>query len=333
MTTSRSDYGLLEPVIKIIHEDPALELCLMVTGSHLSRQYGYTVQHIKYPIAEKVETVLANDSSVAISKASGLTSISFGEAYERHRPDLVLCLGDRFECMAAVVSAYLANIRISHIHGGEWTEGSYDNGFRHSISHMASLHFPAAPAYAERLRQMGVPGEIHMVGALGCDSLKRSPWKRTKRFVVMYYPETNGGNQCNVIDLLDSLPMGSTADVFGPRPDVGNHAFNYRPKDLPREEFIGLLGQAEAVIGNSSAGIIEAPSLGIPTINVGNRQRGRLMACSIIQADASKDGIEKALERLQSREFEEIMASDYYQPYRGENVAKKIVEVIKEFNK
>jgi GDP/UDP-N,N'-diacetylbacillosamine 2-epimerase (hydrolysing) len=329
ISTSRSDFGLLEPVIKLIHEDSALELCLLVTGSHLSPQYGNTIQHIKYPIAERIETILANDSPVAISKAAGLTYISFGEAYERHRPDMVLCLGDRFECMAAVVPAYIMGIPIAHIHGGEITEGSYDNGFRHSISHMASLHFPAAREYEDRLCAMGVPGQIHMVGALGCDGLNRGILYKPSHLIVMYYPETKGGNSLDVIDLLDSLPMKSVVHVFGSRPDVGVNRFQYHTKDLPRQEFIDLLKRAEAVIGNSSCGIIEAPALGTPTINIGNRQKGRLIAGSIIQAEASKEGIQKAIERLRSDEFGEIMASDYYQPYKGENVAGKIVEIIK----
>lgn len=343
VTGSRADWGLLQPLAKLMHKDKGIDLQLIVTGSHLSHEFGYTKNDIDLPISEEIECVLSSDTAVGISKAFGLAVISFGEAYKRLNPDAVLVLGDRWEILACAVAAHIAKIPIIHVHGGEVTEGAYDDAFRHSITKMSQLHFAAADDYRNRIIQIGEnPDSVFNVGSLGCDGLSKRRGHTENFALFVCHPETLVPEPL-VDDLLDITNILHYICIL-PNNDVGQYEIYkryYRTWFAPtqdvelrphieRSEFIDLLGRCKLILGNSSCGIIEAPALGVPTINIGDRQKGRLMADSIIQAEPTKESIRKAFDRLYSKEFQDLMKSDYRIYYKGGNVAEKILEIIKQ---
>jgi GDP/UDP-N,N'-diacetylbacillosamine 2-epimerase (hydrolysing) len=345
VTGSRAEWGILQPLAKLMHQDRDIDFELLVTGSHLSHEFGYTKNDIDLPISEEIECVLSSDTAVGISKALGLAVISFSEAFKRIAPDALLVLGDRYEILACAVAAHVANIPIIHIHGGEVTAGSYDDAWRHSITHMAQLHFPAAEAYRTRLIQLGQdPDSIHMVGALGCDGFKKREWKQLepKQILVAYYPEAfnNGNNTENLLSVIAEKEFQTVVFIKGCS-DVGQLDYHYLLDDydidryerydaVNRELFLEKLKSSDAIVGNSSASVIEAPTLGVPSILIGNRQEGRLMSDSIIQAEPTRESIKKAFSTLYSSEFESLMKSDYKIYYKGGDVAEKILKVIKQ---
>lgn len=341
VTGSRAEWGLLEPLAKLINDRH--ELSLLVTGSHLSKQHGYTADYINFDY-EKIEILLANDSAMAVSKSVGLCCISFAEAYERLKPDAVIVLGDRYEVFAASVAAHIARVPIIHIHGGETTLGAMDNAFRHSITHMASLHFVAAEPYARKVRELGAkPNMVFNMGSLGCDGLKFVKDKDSF-IVVVWHPVTFGDE--NSIELLEAVQRRQEMKYFIiPNADPGNFDITYRMnqleyseyhstqfevfKSFPRNEFISLLSKAKCIVGNSSAGIIEAPCLGTPAINVGTRQDGRLKAFSVIDCDCTKESIEDAFRRMEDPGFQAIVkGGKWTRFYEGGNVAENMLGVI-----
>ena len=328
---SRADYGLLDPLITKCQEH--FEVQLVVTGSHLSHEFGYTVKDIKHPIAEKVEIVLSSDTPVGISKSMGLACISFGEVFDRRKPDLLIVLGDRWEVLAAVSSAHIAQIPVAHLHGGEVTEGSYDDSFRHAITHASQLHFVAAPEYMDRLMRMGQePRSVFGVGALGCDALeKRRNFKSRNSYLIAMYPETIGGSAA-AIDIPKMLSEKSMMHAYVTSgSDVG--AIKGKPisaRGFDRKTFLQHLKNSDFIIGNSSSIVIEAPALGVPGILIGDRQKGRLLADSVVTADPTPESIFEAFDYVYSQEFQDLMKTDYFQPYKGGNVAEKIVRIIKD---
>lgn len=342
ITGSRADWGLLEPLVyQIYNSNGNYRLQLVVTGSHLSHEFGYTIKDITYPVNEQIECVLSSDTPVGICKSIGLAVSSFGECFERLKPDTVIVLGDRWDVMASAIASHVSNIPIIHIHGGEVTEGSYDNAWRFAITHMAQLHFPATDKYASRIIQTGQwPNTVYNVGALGCDGLeKRKDYTDNNFFIFCVYPQTLDIRSDEVYPLLKACRPGkSKILLIGGSHDVGflcfdkackdNGIFSYQ-RSMPREHFLYFLKDVDAIVGNSSCGIIEAPALGVPTINIGNRQKGRLMADSIIQAEPTKESIKAAFDKLYSEEFQALMKTDYYTPYQGGNVAEKIWTIIK----
>jgi len=353
VTGSRSEYGLLEPLVNLIHTDPAFTLQLIVTGSHLSHEYGMTVEKIHFPIAEKIEILLSSDTAVGTSKAMGLALISFAEALDRLKPDVVVILGDRFESFACASAAHVAQIPIAHIHGGEITAGAFDDAFRHSITHMATYHFAAADQYATRIRVLleatgKKTNNIWSVGALGLDGIdKYRQLNRSEHrpsFPLLIFHAVTGQTQnetlkqlCNVISRLES--EGSYYDYILGNADPRGKEINDIIKaytihgdcqvSLSRASFLKMLASASYIVGNSSCGIIEAPALGIPTINVGDRQQGRLRASSIIDCDGSKEDIERAFVKLRTKTFLKSLNAIQLQ-YEGGTVAKRIVDILKE---
>jgi GDP/UDP-N,N'-diacetylbacillosamine 2-epimerase (hydrolysing) len=313
ITGSRAEWGILRP---LVHR---LESLLFVTGSHLSPEFGETWRQIDYPITEKIECVLSSNTPLGVTISMGLATQLFGVAFTKHQPDLVVVLGDRYEIFAAVSAAHVAGIPVAHIAGGELTEGSYDDGFRHCITKMSHLHFTAAEEYRQRVIQMGEnPLTVFNVGALGCDGLEKRAYRppgKPGHYILAHYGEGASDYE---------FPDGSlVVRVFGSH-DVSCTGGR---GSMPREDFLRELKAADAIIGNSSSGIIEAPALGVPTINVGDRQKGRLMATSIIHCESPK-ALPLALDNLYSDFFQGIMASDYYTPYQGGNVAGKIADII-----
>lgn len=336
ITSSRADWGILSNLADMLYHCPSIDLNIIATGAHLSPAFGSTVNQIHLPISAKLETVLSSDTPVAICKTYGLTVISFGELYESIYPDLILVLGDRFEISAACVAAYISNIPIAHIGGGETTAGVYDDGFRHSITHMAKYHFVYNDYYRERVVQLIEDDRnVYNVGALPCDGLEKvTDWPRSNDIYALIHPETRTQN--DVIDSILLLRCFFERDYnlkfITSGYDVRSRSTRmYRNNAVfeNRNQFLKALSNSYCIIGNSSSGIVEAPALGIPTINIGNRQSGRMMADSIICTHPTAEDIKDAFEHLQSPGFSRLMKSNYYLPYKGDNVAKKIFSIIR----
>jgi GDP/UDP-N,N'-diacetylbacillosamine 2-epimerase (hydrolysing) len=308
ITTSRSDWGLLNKIAEQLTEFSLIK-----------------------------EVRASGDRPGDIARTIGLNFIHHADFSPR--PSMVICLGDRHDLFPIVTCAFLHKIPIAHLHGGEKTAGSYDDIWRTGISSMASLHFPATEQAARNLAHMGIIDNVHMVGALGVDGLKKRNWQPfgsgtgNRKVLLMLYPETRGNLHAGFIaDLRTVLSrhMGKDVISIGSQPDVESKEYESRVS-MARDEFLSLLSQCEFVIGNSSAGIIEAPALGVPTINIGARQLGREMAPSIIHAEANIQSVQLAFNRLYSGKFQDLMLSNYECRYKGKGVAKKIVKIVKSY--
>lgn len=363
ITGTRADYGLLRWVIQGVQDSDELELQLVVTGSHLSREFGCTYREIEedgYYINKKIDILLSSDTSVGISKSMGLAHIGFAEAFYELSSDMVLVLGDRYEIFAAAAAALVARIPIAHIHGGEVTEGAMDESFRHSITKMSHLHFVATEAYEKRVLQLGEdPRSVFNVGGLGVDAIRRMElldWAtfveslgcglRPKFVVVTYHPVTleraTAADQfeelLKALEHLEGFSIILTkanADVDGriinQRIDEwsSSRSYAFAFESLGHLRYLSALKFASIIIGNSSSGLLEAPSFKVPTINIGERQRGRIQAGSVINAEPRASEIIKAMEEALSVEFQEKL--QYVRnPYDNGGAASKIVKVIKE---
>ena len=362
VTGSRAEYGILQGLIKEIQESQILELQLVVAGMHLSPEFGLTYREIEqdgFRISRTVDMQLTSDTSVGIARSLGLGTIGFGEAFHALKPDLLVLLGDRFELLAAASAALVALIPIAHIHGGELTEGAYDDAIRHSITKMAHLHFTASEAYSSRVKQLGEqPTKVFCVGALGIDNIVRLPLLRKdevekyiglslkgKSLLVTWHPETlRPERTCEDFqNLLDVLRTYESINIIFTKSNADNEG---RRINQMIDEFVSIcpdnvvaytsLGQLRylstlkyvtGVVGNSSSGIIEAPSLQKGTVNIGNRQLGRLRATSVIDSQPDVTSIQNAIERLFSREFQSALPT-VSNPYGEGDVASKIVSVL-----
>jgi len=330
VTGSRADYGLLYWLMKDIQVSPLFELQLVVTGMHLSPEFGLTVKHIEangFTIAARVECLLSSDTAIGVSKAVGLGVIGFADVYQRLRPDLVVVLGDRFEIFAAAQAALFARLPIAHIGGGDVTEGAFDEAMRHSISKMSHLHFVTNSDAASRLARLGEePSRIFNAGSPGLDHLHRShlPDREVlereldfqfgeKNFLITFHPVTLDmmPSEHQLEMLLDALDeSGSDIGLIFtlPNADTEGRALIQRVKkyvscrsnaraypSLGQKRYLGTMAIADVVIGNSSSGLYEAPSLRTPTVNIGRRQQGRLKAASVFDCPPEKEAISKAI--------------------------------------
>jgi UDP-hydrolysing UDP-N-acetyl-D-glucosamine 2-epimerase len=367
VTGTRAEYGLLYWIIKGIHEDPGLEMQLIVTGMHLSPEFGCTVRDIEkdgFPIAEKIEMLLSSDSEVSISVSMGIGLIGFAKAYERLKPDVLLVLGDRFEILSAVSAAVPLRIPVAHIHGGESTEGVMDEQFRHAITKMSAIHFPAMERYADRIIRMGEkPERVYCFGAPGLDNLYKLKLmtrnelikeldipENTKIGAVTFHPETIDGFpvESQARELLKAL--SKIKDVFWvvtmSNADPGGRAIqalmeNFVSKNIDRSKmfmslgqlrYLSLLKHAHLMVGNSSSGIIEAPSFRLPVVNIGDRQRGRIRSGNIIDVPVCKEeGIIKAIKKAISVTFVDSLKG-LENPYGKGKTSVKIVRVLKKVN-
>ncbi|KQT31162.1 UDP-N-acetyl glucosamine 2-epimerase [Sphingomonas sp. Leaf412] len=361
-TGTRAEYGLLYWLMKDIAAHPALELELIVSGMHLSPEFGSTWREIVadgFTIDERVEILLSSDTPVGIAKSTGLATMGCAEALDRLRPDAIVILGDRFEALAAAQAALILRIPVVHLHGGEATEGAIDDSIRHAITKMASLHFTATEPYRRRVIQMGEADDtVFDVGALGIDHLHRSAAMpmaevceslnfhlRPPYFLATYHPVTAGEEDAvattdAMLDALDGYPEHQVVLTY-PNADTGGRAIIPLLIDYVRRHpdravavpslgfrrYLTVLRNAAAVVGNSSSGIIEAPSFGVPTIDIGGRQRGRIAAASVIHCDVDRDSISEALGRALSPEFAEA-ARRVDNPYGTGDAAARIVEII-----
>lgn len=358
VTGSRAEYGLLQPVLAALRDDPRFELQLVVTGMHLSPEFGHTVSTIErdgLPIADKVESLISGDTPAAIAKSIGLGVIGFADVFRRLQPEWLLVLGDRFEIFAAAQAALVANIPIAHIAGGDTTEGAFDEAIRHSISKMAQLHFATNEQSATRLRQLGEdPASIHVVGSPGIDAICQMTFLdraaleadlglrfRTHNLLVTHHPATLD-QQASVAELevllaaLDSF--GSDVGLFFTQPnaDPGGRRFAQKLGDwvaarhnaalftsLGQEHYLSLLKEVDVVVGNSSSGLYEAPSLHTPTVNIGDRQRGRLAGATVIHCKPQASDIKSAIERALT-----LDTAGLETPYGDGRTTPRIVSVL-----
>lgn len=361
VTGTRAEYGLLRWVMQGVQQAPGLQLQLLATGMHLSPEFGLTYREIEgdgFQIDAKVEMLVSADTATGTAKSMGLGLIGFGDAFERLKPDLIVLLGDRFEIFAAAAAALVAAIPVAHLHGGETTEGAFDESLRHSITKLSHLHFVAAAEYRQRVIQLGEqPDRVFLVGGLGIDAiqrltlLSRPALEATLDFqlgprnlLVTFHPVTlePDGSVQQMAQLLAALEsLQNTHLIFTmPNADNGSRVLAGMVNDFvarhPQARAYGSLGQlrylsclklVDGVVGNSSSGLAEAPSLGKGTVNIGDRQRGRLKATSVIDCAPQRDAILAAIQTLYTAEFQ-YLASCVVNPYGQGGAAEKIVKVL-----
>ncbi len=364
ITGTRAEYGLLYWLIKEIEKDKDLELQLVVTGMHLSPEFGLTYKEIEkdFKIDKKIEMILSSDTAVGISKSMGLAQISFAEAYEELKPDILVVLGDRYEIFSAASAAMISKIPMAHLHGGEATEGLIDESIRHSITKMSHLHFVAAKEYKNRVIQLGEqPDRVFNVGGLGVDNinklklLSRESFEQDinfslgeKNILVTFHPVTLESSTAEIqfkelLDALDDLQdtkiiftkANSDTDgrVINSMIDdyVTNHDNTISFTSMGQLNYLSALQFVDAVVGNSSSGLLEAPSFKIGTIDIGDRQKGRIKADSVISCSPEKEDISKSLERLYSKDFQNIVKKTK-NPYGSGGASQKIISIIKDIN-
>ena len=365
VTGTRAEYGLLRWVMEEIRESASLELQVIATGMHLSPEFGLTYRDIEadgFRVDRKVEMLLSADTPSAISKSIGLAIIGLADAYDQLQPDMLLVLGDRYEILAAATAAMSARVPIAHLHGGETTEGAIDEAIRHSITKMSHLHFVAAEEYRKRVIQLGEhPDRVFQVGGLGIDNilrlllLNRESLEEALDFslgehnlLITFHPVTLEQNTSaqQMRELLTSLAKLKQTHLIFTMPNAdteGRVLFELieefvqqnpeRTKaftSLGQLNYLSCLKHVDAVVGNSSSGLTEAPSFQIGTINIGDRQRGRLKAASVIDCDPDLKSIQQAFELLYSTDFKELLAS-VESPYGEGGASESIVRVLEEY--
>jgi len=360
ITGTRAEYGLLRWIIKGIHEDSELELQLLVTGMHLSPEFGLTYREIEqdgFPISRKIEILLSSDTAVGISKSIALAQISFAEAFDELKPEIIVVLGDRTEIFSAVSAALVAGVPVAHIQGGELTEGAYDNALRHCITKMSHLHFVATEEYRKRVIQMGEdPSTVFNVGAPGLDNIRRlrllsrKEVERAIRFnflrrnlLVTFHPVTleRATAREQFQELLDALSeLADVGLIFTkPNSDKDGRVIIQMIEDYVRDHprtsidfsslgsliYLSAMKHVDAVVGNSSSGIIEAPSVNTPTVNIGDRQKGRVMGDTIICCSPDRQDIGRAIEQAVKHDKTQVHKT----PYGDGHASDRILSTLK----
>ena len=363
VTGTRAEYGLLKPLIKKIDCDKDLKLQLVVTGMHLSPEFGLTYQEIEqdgFAITERNEMLLSSDTPNGITKSVGLGTIGFADIFTRIEPDMVIILGDRYEAFAAATAAMVHRIPITHIHGGELTEGIIDEAIRHAITKMSMLHFTTTKEYQNRVVQLGEhPDRVFCVGSLGVENIKTQTLMSKKELessiqinldkpyiMVTFHPVTLENNMAKeqfeyLLEALDSLQnylilfTKANADTDGRIINQEKDAYVNKNKSrvfavasLGMIRYLSALQYCDMVVGNSSSGIIEAPSFHIPTVNIGNRQKGRVRGKSVVDCECTPNEIIKAI-HLAQRMHKANALQNEDNPYEGKNTSETILDVIK----
>lgn len=364
LTATRAEYGLLKAVMTGLLADPFYDIRIAVTGMHLSPEFGMTVKEIEsdgLPIDKKIEIVLSSDTPVALSKSMGLAMISFSEYFEECKPDALMALGDRYETLAVCCAAMNARIPIFHLYGGEATEGLIDEAIRHSITKMSYLHFTSTETYRKRVIQMGEdPARVFHVGAMGVENAlnvdKMSVaeledslgFKLGKNYAVgTFHPVTleSATAQTKTMSLLSALDRhsGLTYLFTKANSDTDGRIINTLLEEYSRthenlhvvdsigmKRYLNAIRNARFVIGNSSSGLVEAPSFHIPTINIGDRQLGRISGETVIDCEPNTESIRCAIDTVLSSEFRDKI-QEARNPYGDGNTSEKIMAVIKDF--
>lgn len=361
VTGTRAEFGLLRWLMHEIGSSEELTLQVVATGMHLSPEFGLTYREVEqagFTIDAKVEMLLSADTASAVTKSMGLGLIGYADAYARLAPDLIVLLGDRFEIFAAAAAALIAGIPIAHLHGGETTQGAFDEAIRHSITKMSHLHFVAAQDYRNRVIQLGEqPERVFLVGGLGIDAIQRTPLMTRealeasldfrfgpRNLLITFHPVTlesqsSAHQMGELLTALDALQdthliftmpnadtggreLASMVDAF-----VATHPNARAYSSLGQLRYLSCMHVVDGVVGNSSSGLAEAPSMGIGTIDIGDRQRGRLRASSVIHCEPNCDQIARALARLYNQEFRASLAQ-VENPYGTGGASQRIVKVL-----
>lgn len=360
VTGSRAEYGLLKWLIRGLAASVDIDLQVLVTGMHLSPEFGNTWQELSQDgveISRRVEMLVSSDSGVGLAKSIALGVAGMADAFGDLKPDTVIVLGDRFEMLAAAVAAVSLQIRIGHIHGGELTEGLIDDQIRHAITKMSHVHFVSTQRYAQRVAQMGEdPTSIHVVGALGIDGISHvGLFSRDQLaeklgiaalgpyLVATYHPETLAPEPLeglvSLLEVLDNLegvqvlftlpnadPAGRAAAALI-RKHACRHPHAYVFDSLGQRLYLSALRSSLGVVGNSSSALIEAPTLGIGAVNIGNRQRGRDRGPTVIDTGSDVESIRAGVHRLLSRDFVESIR-EAVNPYGTPGASGRIVELL-----
>lgn len=361
VTGTRAEFGLLQRLIIAVASAPGLAAQIIATGTHLSPEHGNTYREIEAAGLEidcKLEMLLDASTPSGITKSMGVQLIGLADAYARLRPDIIVLLGDRYEALGAATAALIAGIPVAHIHGGEVTEGAFDESIRHAITKLSHLHFVAAEEYSRRVLQMGEsPEHVFLVGGLGVDAIRgielldRPSLEVALDFhlgdrslLVTFHPETleKGGSCEQVVELLAALhKLQDTQLIFTmPNADPGSREVRQLITDfidshpnakgfssLGQLKYLSCLKHVDGVVGNSSSGLAEAPTFGTGTVNIGMRQKGRLRAASVIDCPPARNDILRSIERLYDPDFQEVLAS-VSNPYGDGGASDRILEVL-----
>jgi len=361
ITGTRAEYGLLNPVMRAIQDHPGLDLSIIATGMHLSPEHGYTVKKIEndgFKIDVAVDMLLSNDTGASMAKSLGVGIIGITQALEQLKPDIVLVLGDRDEPFAGAIATSHMNIPVAHIHGGDSTTGGcIDESIRHSITKFAHIHFPATEESATRIKKLGEePWRIHTVGAPGLDTIINTKLLPKEQLIEQYslnanepillavqhpvttQPENAANEMRTTMQALAKLGM-QTILVY-PNSDAGGRSmievikeFEHLPflrtfKSLPHIEYLSLLNIADALVGNSSSGIIEASSFHLPVVNIGIRQEGRQRANNVIDVASDKEKIIEAIDTVLHDKAFKQKVNECVNPYGDGRAGLRIVEIL-----
>jgi len=365
VTATRAEYGLLKPLMHKLHESDQFELQIVATGAHLSPEFGLTYRFIEsdgFQINDKVEMLLSSDTPAGIVKSMGLAQIGFADIFNRLKPDAMIILGDRYEMLSVASAATIFTIPIIHLHGGEITEGAYDDAIRHAISKLSAIHFTSTEEYRQRLIQMGEqPTHVHNVGAIGLDNIIDLPLMRRDElenslgivfkkynYQITFHPETlsNISSEEQFDVLLQAIRQQkdsyfiftkANADTDGRVINqmidqfvAENNTISSAYSSLGSLRFLSTVKICDAIVGNSSSGIIEAPSLGTATINIGDRQRGRTQAHSVVNCDVSLNDILEAFQKITDTTFKKslkLVQNPYGQGGTSDKILKALSQV------
>lgn len=366
VTGTRAEFGLLSGVMRQVQKHPRLELQIIATNMHLSPEYGLTYKEIEqqgFRIDYKVHMLLSADTANSTTKSVGLGTIGFADAYEVLQPDIIVVLGDRYEILAAVSAALFYQIPVAHLHGGEATEGAYDECIRHAVTKMSHLHFAATESYRQRIIQLGEsPERVFCVGAPGVENIHQVPLLSKeeleagmgfslgdKSLLVTYHPVTLGSQsaalQCKaLLHALENYPEYKLVFTM-PNSDTNGriiatllqqYAAQHPERaavysSLGMQRYLSALQFVSAVVGNSSSGIIEVPSFGIPTLDIGPRQQGRIAAGSVHHCGSTREEIEQGLQRILSPDFRDA-ARQISNPYDIPHTSSRIVQILAQTN-
>lgn len=364
VTGTRAEYGLLSRLMRMIKDSSETQLQIIATNMHLSPKYGNTYQEIErdgFTIDCKIPIIDENDKDDAVTTVKSMAKalLGFADAYNELKPDLVVVLGDRYEILAAATAALIERIPIAHIHGGEITEGAFDDSIRHSITKMSQLHFTTTEEYRKRVIQLGEqPERVYNVGSLGVENIKKLPLMIKEEIekdigfkidentiLVTYHPVTLGNRTAkeDIDDFISALEDRKDLRIIFtmPNSDTGGkfivdaiNGFVENNKERARAfrslgvlRYLSVMKEVAAVVGNSSSGLLEVPSFGIPTLNIGDRQKGRIAAESVLNCKADKESVLKGLDSVLSNGFK-ALASAIHNPYEKANTAEEIFKVI-----
>ena len=364
VTTTRAEYGIMSRLIDLLQNDEDVTFSLIASGTHLSTRFGMTVSELEgkgVHITRKIDIGLDSFPDGAQAEVMACALVRFTEAFKELRPDIVILLGDRYEMMAVAMACTLCCIPIAHLHGGETTEGATDEVFRHSITKASHLHFTSCEAYRQRVIQLGEsPDRVFNVGALGVENARKIPLLdrksleeslgitfRKRILAVTFHPESfsPGAAEHQMSELVSALEEQTDCTIIITRPnaDAENVVINekidsfvarcdaaHAYTSLGMLRYLSLLSISDAVVGNSSSGIIEAPSFGCATVNIGDRQKGRIQAASVINCRADRNEILASLEKAYSAEFRKNIATAL-NPYEGKDTAERILSIVKSF--